>query len=612
MGQLLIIQEGGDARLRQDLFRTGIRYFHELAGLTPTQEVRCGATAVAKFPKRFGPATGIVRGSDPKRWMCGAGTWFYDRSTGAEALQRLSATSLGPDSQDRDLAGIDGLFAIAFGDAAKEEFCILTDRLGSLHVYMATVDSCLVVSTSSMVVAALAKAAWDPLGCREFVAVGSIYEKRTLFQGIEKLPPASVFRFQDGRLKSQTKYWDVSSAMYDAAPFRGDVPALAGALEEVATTIGRNFNRPVMDLTGGFDSRAILGAVLRSGKSFETVVNGVDDLPDVLVANRIAAQFGLNHRHQKSSLDTPQQVWDGAKDALAFTDGEYEVLFYNRVLDVHSRLARDFDISLNGSNGEMAKGYWWELLFPFIGWKGHFDDRRVAAGRFAFEGEMSGLLAHRFDDDLAGHFAGIIHRANAGLEHHPNTAKLDNVYLTLRMQRWQGRIASATNRVWNCTSPFMWRRPMEMALSAPPSMRVRNRMVRRLIEYLDPKLAAIPLAQGYPALPLRPGTAHLFGPLAQELLFAATKRLRRFLPGRRQPQVSVNPIKGLWSIEEMSQMLDPKTMVSGSLYNDGPLAGLLRQSRDDQFAGSRRFGRVLTIELLARRIQAAGRKLAAT
>ncbi len=605
MGQLLIIQEGRDALAGRDLFRMGIHYFQELAGLTPTDEMRCGGTAVAKFPKRFGPATGIVRGTGPKRWICGAGTWFYEQTTGSEALARLCATPLMPDSQDRDLAGIDGLFAIAVGDAATQEFCLITDRLGSLHVYMATVDSCLVVSTSSMVVAALAKPAWDPVGCREFLSTGSIYEKRTLFQGIEKLPPASVFRFQDGRLKSQAKYWDVGSAMYDAAPFRGDVPGLADALEEVVTTVGRNFDRPVMDLTGGFDSRAILGAVLRSGQSFETVVNGVDDLPDVLVANRIAAEFGLNHRQQKSHLDTPRPIWEAAKDALAFTDGEYEVLFYNRVLDVHSRLAAEFDISLNGSNGEVAKGYWWELLFPFIGWKGHFNDRRVAAGRFAFEGEMPGLLAHRFDDHLADHFACIIHRANAGLERHPNTAKLDNVYLTLRMQRWQGRIASATSRVWSCTSPFMWRRPMEMALSAPPSMRVRHRMTRRLIEYLDPKLAAIPLTQGYPALPLRPGTAHLFWPLAQELSFAATKRLRRFLPKRPPPQVTVNPIKGLWSIEEMREMLDPKTMASASLYNSGPLTGLLRQSQDDHFAGSRRFGRVLTIELLARRIQAA-------
>ena len=58
-------------------------------------------------------------------------------------------------------------------------------------------------------------------------------------------------------------------------------------------------------------------------------------------------------------------------------------------------------------------------------------------------------------------------------------------------------------------------------------------------------------------------------------------------------------------------MLDPKTMASGSLYNFGPLTGLLRQSQDDHFPGSLRFGRVLTMELLARRIQAASRSLAA-
>jgi hypothetical protein len=605
MGQLLIVQGPAGSSRPNGLFQAGIRCFQELSGLAPSSQCRFGSTAVASFPKRFGAPAGMLQTPGGNGWICGAGTCFYRGKSGAEALAGLRGESLTPDSQERDLSAIDGLFAIAFGDCAGEEAGLITDRLGSLHIYLTTVDTCLVVSTSSLVLAALAQPEWDPDGCREFLSVGTIYEKRTLFRGIEKLPPATVFRFRNGRLHAQSKYWNLGSVMYDAAPERGDVPRLAEALEEVIVDIDRNFARPVMDLTGGFDSRAILGAMLRAGRRFDTVVNGVEDLPDVVVSKRIAGEFGLRHRHQTSLLDTPQRIWDAAKDALAFTDGEYDVLLYNRVLDVHSRLAGDFDLSLNGSNGEIAKGYWWELLFPFIGWKGHFDDRRVAAARFAFEGEPPGLLAHRYDEDLPAHFTGIVRRANQGLERHPNTARLDNLYLTLRMQRWQGRIASATNRVWHCTSPFMWRRPMEAALSAPPRMRVRHRMTRRLIEYLDPKLAAIPLTQGYPALPLRPGTVHLFRPLAGEMWSAVAKRLRRFQPGRPRPLPPANPVRGLWSLEEVRETLDPKTMTSAALYHPERLADLLRQSQDERFGASLRFSRIVTLELLARRIRSA-------
>ena len=81
-----------------------------------------------------------------------------------------------------------------------------------------------------------------------------------------------------------------------------------------------------------------------------------------------------------------------------------------------------------------------------------------------------------------------------GLGTLPNTTQMDNVYLNMRMQRWQGRIASSTMRIWPCVSPFMWRLPMEAALSAPPSVRLHSRMSRRLIEHFDPRLASLPLA----------------------------------------------------------------------------------------------------------------------
>ena len=41
-------------------------------------------------------------------------------------------------------------------------------------------------------------------------------------------------------------------------------------------------------------------------------------------------------------------------------------------------------------------------------------------------------------------------------------------------------------------------------------------MSRKLIEYLNPELARLPLAEGYPALPLRLTTLHKFWPLARE------------------------------------------------------------------------------------------------
>src|SRR5699024_9746058 len=110
----------------------------------------------------------------------------------------------------------------------------------------------------------------------------------------------------------------------------------------------------------------------------------------------------------------------------------------------------------------------------------------------------------RFPDTLTEHFTGAISRATGDLARERNTACLDNIYLMLRMQRWQGRIASATNRIWPCLSPLLFRRPIEIALTAPVALRRRGRMARRLLADIDYPLACLPMADGSPARPLAP------------------------------------------------------------------------------------------------------------
>jgi hypothetical protein len=468
---------------------------------------------------------------------------------------------------------------------------------------MATVNSCLVLSTSSMIIAALHRPRWDPVALREFLGTGTIFEQRTLFAGIEKLEPATQFRFHRGKLHARTLYADLANAMYDRSSLCGDVPQLAEALQESILTIQKNFRNPLCDLTGGFDSRAILGAILRSGCDFQTVVNGASDLPDVITSKQIARELGLRHLHQPPRITSAAALWERAKESLALCDGEYEVLLYASVYDVHSRLAEQFDVTINGSNGEICKGYWWELLFPFTGWHGHFDERRVAAKRFAFE-QVPELLDFSFPNTLIDHFSDVIYRANGRIQDLPNTAKLDNVYLTLRMQRWQGRIASATSRIWPCVSPFMWRKPMEVALSAPPCVRIRNRMTRRLIEYLDPRLAGIPLAQGHPALPLRWNTAHLFWPLVTEVRQKAVQKVRRKILHHAAAGPPIPTLQSqVWKLDEVRDLLNPHRMVTRELFRPAELEKILNFSSPTFSGSSRILSRIVTLELLASALQ---------
>ena len=602
MSQFLLVQ-GADAVAAMGLFEGAISTFQRLCGLSPCDSSLGEGLLVAKFPRLRVPSGPIACDVQSGAWVCDAGTWTL---RGERDCGRL-ATTIGRASLEtstdvlcRESRELDGMFALVCGGRSREEATIITDRLGRLHVYLAKSGGCLLASTSSLVLAAITHPEWDVVGCREFLATGTVFEQRTLFKGIEKLAPATIYQLRRGELRKRVLYWDLASVMYDGAPRQTGIADVAEALADSFQTISRVYPKPVLDLTGGFDSRVLLGVALKSGCEFHTVVNGNADDPDVLVANRIARQFGLAHRHQRATADWPGVWWRRAKEALLLCDGEYNILEYARTLEHHSRLAGAFDVSVNGSGGEICKGYWWELLFPFIGRKGHFKERKLAAGRFAGDPAADSLLGDA-SQSLDAHFAGVIARANRGFEHLPNTAKTDNVYLTLRMQRWQGRIASATDRIWPCISPFLLRAPMEAALAAPPAVRVRHRLSRRLIEHLNPDLAVLPLASGEPAMPLRWNNVHRFWPMGVNLC----RKMRRGIWGERKPGSipSQNPLRTLLEGEsEVRNLIHVPEMKTAALYKPLLIKRFLESAQKPSFHHAGLLGRIVSLELLVRHI----------
>lgn len=584
MEQLLIVH-GPDTRTAADVFAHVCRLLEGICHAPPSAVARFGGTCVAKFAPVAKEDSGIVESQ--RGWAAGAGTWFCGDGSGAAALSRL------PAAED-----LDGCFAVACGDRQTGSFRLMTDRLGRLHVYGVEHGGCVVVCTSALALAALTDAGLDAVACREFLATGTVFEDRSLFSDVRKFAPALTVEFDGGRQRSRTRYWRLEDVLWNGGRSTAGLAEVADALQEWLERIARLYPNPVLDLTGGYDSRTLFGAMLRTAKSFSTVVVGHESDADVTSAARIAAEFGVEHLR----LDPPDVrrglPWPDPHQALALCDGECDLFEYSAIAALHRGLSPVFDISLNGSGGEIAKGYWWELLFPYTGQRGHFEERRVAAGRFAFDTRASDLLVPR--SNLVDHFADIIRRANAGLENYRNTARMDNVYLTLRMQRWQGRITSATSRIWPCLSPFLMREPMELILSLPAKVRVRHRFTRRLIEYLNPRLARLPLAQGYPALPVRPGTLIHFRPLLEE----AFGKIRRRLSSRR-PAPATGQSAG--ELFELAGIAGPACMQTQDLYSRGALNELF-QTKDPSRQQIAR--RVISLELALRGMRSVAKDFA--
>ncbi len=603
---------GPDGAL-QPLFERGMTAFARITRRPEALRRTEPGVALAVFPGPGHNLSGLE--ASPSGALVGAssGTLFHNHRVGRPALTGLLEDLERAWSDPLPTtATLDGFFTVIALHRARREVLVATDLIGAAHVFRARFGECTLISTSSLVLASLTGASVDPEGARQVIATGTFFETpRTLFQGVEKLLPASLHTFgADGSHKSRV-FWDPKEVLRDRKPGArvGSVEQLGSALVDTVRMIRENFKRPLFDLSGGLDTRSILAAAMRGGSAPEVIVNGPVQDPDVIASKRIAERFNIKLHHRFDRLLDKESLWREVQTALSLCDGEIDALTYSFISYVHLQMSQEFDVTVNGCGGEFCKGYYWELLLPFLGKHAPLDAYRIASRRFVFMDDEPGLFAAPFKQSLSDHMAGVVRTAIEGMEDTRNTAQLDLVYMRLRVQRFYGRIASSTSQIWPVTSPYCFRAPIEACITTPPWQRRAEKMSRRLNEHLHPGLANMPLERGHPAVPLRITNAHRFWPLAKENLTAVTRRVLRNLGIPLMQEVWL-PFTGelrrseLLGIPDVAAMLEPATMATESLWDPKVLRGLVERWRQDSGL-DHRMARILTVELAARTARAA-------
>ncbi len=583
------------------LFHAGVENARRLKSQVPGKIVSEEWALAAVFPRRNGSGGTISRDEGTGSWLFSVGTWFHKDGFGngseSRLLQRYMETD--PVGFAREL---EGFFVVVVGDARSSETIVVTDLVGSCHCFLRSFENCVVLSGSSLLLASIGGYRLDPLGCQEFLATGIVYEDRTVFREVRKLAPATVFRFGNGRQNIMHCYWKISDLTPASLKDDTAVEMVWEELKNGLKRVGSTFPRVVCDLTGGYDSRVIAGALSKAGVKFAATVSGPPDSHDVTLSRKLARIMELEHLHvpPAGSLSFEQ-----IRKAAEFCDGEYDLLEYAGILNVHERLSQRFDISLNGSFGEVARGYWWELLFPRICAREKLDAMQLARSRFAAQAHDPLLIDPEIRVDMVPHFAGVIERTNSGLDRLPNTMQMDHVYLMMRMQRWQGRIASSTNQLWPCLSPFLFRKVLEAMLQSKALLRWRSLMPRRMLGKYHPRVAEVPLENGYPAMPANWKNFYRFWPVAPMFGKKIISKALRYAGHRKataDPSVIPARIR-LWQEPGVRDLLDPGMMKTGGLFDKGKLHGFLERSRDLSFPYNDQWQRILSLEYGLRRLE---------
>lgn len=451
-----------------------------------------------------------------------------------------SASSIAPHlaSADSALARLLPPFAVVHRRDAREPVFVAVDWLGFFQLYLWQGAGVAAISTSARALAALAKSKLDHAGAGVQAMMGWQIGDSTLFEGVHAVPAASVASLYRGAVNVRPYVEQLSFTSSVGRP-----PPLDDAVEEMATILRDSlenylteFPDAMLQLTGGHDSRILLGAISqRRRQGLRALTLGDERSVDVAIAANLCDRYRMIHEVHR----VDQQAWPSPAGVHELTLRSAQALECHAspialapVLLAESEISQGYRLS--GLGGEVARGFYYAGQ-PANAMTSRALVRRLAEWRLfineavepdALNAEFLKTARHNTTELLISLF--------------PNGEWLratDEFYLYQRMRRWAGTHGTVATMLRASTNMMFDRRFVELALAVSPLQKRDSILLGRLMSRLDPVLANLPLDIGL--VPSQLGQSSLRSKIAVAALSGRRiiGKVKQRVTGGRRPQI---------------------------------------------------------------------------
>lgn len=322
----------------------------------------------------------------------------------------------------------------------------------------------------------------DPVAVCEFLLFASYYNDRTLFPPIKKLPPGSVLTLTPAALAIRP-YWEIRINS-DKPP--ADEPAL---IEHGLTLFNQSIHRlmgatsqPFLFLSGGLDSRMILGGLRANGYRIPAVTYGTSEGDDAPIARQLAELCGLPFTYVPIATDDLQ---DHFVAASLNADCRAETIDSPTTEAMMPTLAEQFHAFMNGDITIMRKAT-----------SSHMD-ALDKAGVFTFA--QSNRLTDLLNPDVFRQVGTSMNRTVAniladGRQLDPQDL-MDKTYYEQRLSNRQNAFVAAKLRHLEPAQPWLDEDLVDFLYAVPGTMRAQKRITRKMLQTAHPDLANVAFAQ---------------------------------------------------------------------------------------------------------------------
>jgi asparagine synthase (glutamine-hydrolysing) len=410
---------------------------------------------------------------------------------------------------------LNGSFALALWDFKRNVLTIANDRYGLRPLYYFWRDSLFAFASEmkSILTFREVKKEIDNQALAELFSFNFILGDKTLFKHIKMLNPASILTFKDGTLKIE-EYWE---PMVGESETRFDQK---GAIEKAHTLLLQAVKRQMDDrkptgcyLSGGLDSRTLLGAVDQLGYKIPTFTYGRVGCDDQKGAELISSTLGMQNYFFEVS---PNYLRDWLSPGVWITEGMTRVAVEG--LECLPEIRKEATVLFNGFGGNDLMGH---LSFGLLKFVFRGKSKEEMSGFFDKVNEpfSEELLSKLF---LPSYYPQIKERAFQSftdlLTSYPEKSFYNKIYHFFIREKARKSLLYGLlvdSGMIEYKAPFYDYDLVDFLLTIPPKQRMLAILYRKLISNKFPNLAKIPYQRT--GLPVNSNLAWMLFKKAQDI-----------------------------------------------------------------------------------------------
>jgi asparagine synthase (glutamine-hydrolysing) len=422
--------------------------------------------------------------------VCIGPVWTGDGSTESKLFEAADALA----RKDTERAGkalrqLHGSFVIVF--FLNRGHWIYTDPIGGMQLFLDR-DQGLIGSSFLSLLEQQAHPRFERAGVLQYLLAEAPHGGRSIIQGIEVIPPGCLIN-QDA--SDQLDIWKSFWSPSDSKP-----ASIQDTLEQLENILVSDFKamrdaglgRASIALSGGFDSRLVLGLAQRAGIQPDVFVYGPANSPDVRIASLICQAEGLSIAHvDKAVLNRQIPVPQSTDQSIDFFDGYSADGCLDPGADRLTRLQQTAEgrVALNGGGGEILRNFF------------HLGNGAFTAAQIvdAFYCQFpSSILRNKTDlalyrETMAQGIRSTLKTGTEKLERR----QVELIYPLFRCRWWMSRNSSIANRTGLFLTPLLNPQVILMAANIDLHWKRAGRLEAALIKKVSPSLARHESAYGF-------------------------------------------------------------------------------------------------------------------